>query len=157
MTAAYRPFAKHPRAHARRMPPGQMNATEARYAQHLELRRLGGEILSVRFEAVTFKLGPDCRYTPDFELVRADGTIELHDVKGTTRRKKADGTRGEEAPWVEADAHVKIRWAASSMPWYRFCLAFERGTKGARIWSVVDVPAEGHAADAARAAVGAQS
>lgn len=68
---------------------GQMNRLETRYAEHLELRRAAGDVVWIGYEAATFRLtGPfgagmkAVRYTPDFLVLRADGTLEAHEVKG---------------------------------------------------------------------------
>jgi len=62
--------------------PGQMNKTEAAYAEHLALLLRAGDILWWKFEAVTLKLAPDLRWTPDFLVMLGDGSLELHDTKG---------------------------------------------------------------------------
>jgi hypothetical protein len=80
-----------------------MNKTEARYAATLELQQKAGEILWWKFEAITFKLADDCRYTPDFVVMMPDGMIELRETKGFWRD----------------DALVKIRVAAAQFP-FRF-------------------------------------
>ncbi len=87
------------RAKARRR-PGVMNKTEAAYADHLEMQRLAGEVLWYAYESVTLKLADDCRYTPDFAVVRADMSLEMHEVKGFWRD----------------DARVKIKVAAEKFP-----------------------------------------
>lgn len=80
-----------------------MNQTEAAYGDHLEIQRRAGLILSYAFEAVTLKLAADTRYTPDFMVIAADSTVELHEIKGH---------------W-EDDARVKIKVAARLFP-FRF-------------------------------------
>ena len=88
-----------------------MNRTEARYAGELDLRQKVGEIAWYAFEGVTLKLGFDCRYTPDFAVMLANGELEMHEVKGFFRD----------------DALVKIRTAATIFP-FRFMLArLEKG------------------------------
>lgn len=82
---------------------GEMNKTEAAYASHLEGRKLLGEVIWFAFEAVTFKLAADCRFTPDFIVQLADGVLEVHEAKGF---------------WAD-DAKVKIRIAADKFP-FRF-------------------------------------
>lgn len=62
--------------------PGVMNKMEARYAAHLDIRHRAGEIVWFKFEAITFKLAKDLRYTPDFVVMRPDGLIECHETKG---------------------------------------------------------------------------
>jgi hypothetical protein len=83
--------------------PGKMNKLEAEYADILVTQRVCGEIIDHKFEAVTLKIGPDCRYTPDFLVIKPD-CIEFHEVKGFWRD----------------DAKVKIKVAAQSFPMFRF-------------------------------------
>lgn len=83
--------------------PGEMNKLETAYRDHLEMRQAAKEIQLFMFEAVTFKLGHDLRYTPDFMVLMADEQIEFHEVKGH---------------W-EDDALVKIKAAAEHLP-FRF-------------------------------------
>jgi len=64
---------------------GRMNKTEAAYAALLEARRVRGDVAEWHYEALTLKLADDTRYTPDFLIVLADGTVELHEVKGFYR------------------------------------------------------------------------
>lgn len=61
---------------------GEMNKTEAAYALHLSKLILTDEICAFWFEAITLKLGHDTRYTPDFLVQMADGSLECHDTKG---------------------------------------------------------------------------
>ena len=91
---------------------GQMNKTEAAYAARLEALKLAGEISDYRFECVKFKLADKTFYTPDFMVLRHDGTFELHEVKG----------------FWEDDARVKIKVAAAQYP-LKFIAA--RKVKGA--------------------------
>jgi hypothetical protein len=79
-----------------------MNKLERRYAEVLEGRRIAGEIALWRFGCVTFKLGTDCRYTPDFFVMMPDGLIELHETKGFQRE----------------DSRVKQRTAVTLFPWF---------------------------------------
>ncbi|MGD0968655.1 MAG: hypothetical protein ABR949_10240 [Candidatus Aquilonibacter sp.] len=51
------------------------------------------------------KLAPDTRYTPDFAVMLADGSLEMHETKGFMRE----------------DALVKIKLAAELFP-FRFFL-----------------------------------
>lgn len=91
-----------PKVQARgvRHKPGVMNGTEEKYAKDLEMRRAIGDVLWFAFEAVTLKLGQDLRYTPDFAVMRGDGSIEMHECKGFWRD----------------DALVKIKAAAQMFP-----------------------------------------
>jgi hypothetical protein len=93
------------RARGRAVPaPSGMNKLEKRYAQHLDLLRLAGEVAAWRFEAVTLKLAVDVRYTPDFLVILAGGEIELHETKG----------------FMRDDARIKLRTAARMFPWFVF-------------------------------------
>jgi hypothetical protein len=83
--------------------PGILNATEERYATHLELLKRAGEVEWYAFEAVTLKLAKDTRYTPDFFVMRPGGWLECHEVKGFFRE----------------DAKVKMKVAAANFP-FRF-------------------------------------
>ena len=95
----------------------EMNKTEAAYAAHLDALLAAGAILAWKYEGHKFKLADRTWYTPDFEVVRADGGIEMHEVKG----------------FWEDDARVKIKAAASQYRWYRF-IAVKAGKGGA--WDV---------------------
>lgn len=75
---------------------GEMNKLETRYAQHLELRRMAGEIRKWTFEPMKLRLADRTYLTIDFNVVMLDGAIELHEVKGH---------------W-EDDARVKVKMAA---------------------------------------------
>ena len=85
------------KARARPQPiPGTMNKTEQAYASHLRTLMLAGEVNSYEFEPLKLRLADKTFYTPDFMVVRKDGLIELHEVKG----------------FWEDDARVKIKVAA---------------------------------------------
>lgn len=79
---------------------GQMNKTEAAYARQLEVWRHEGVVLWYEFEPVKLRLAEKTFYTPDFMVMRADGEIEIHEVKG----------------FWEDDARVKIKVAADKFP-----------------------------------------
>ncbi len=90
-----------------------MNKTEAEYSAHLTRLYITKDILWRGFEAITIKLGPDCRLTPDFLVMYPDGHLELHDTKGTKKiktGKRAGGT----AFYAEEDALVKARVVAGN-------------------------------------------
>ena len=71
-----------------RLKPGEMNATEAEYAREvLQPQKDAGNILDFWFEGVTFRMAQDVRYTPDFLVLSADQTFEVHEVKGSTSKK----------------------------------------------------------------------
>lgn len=83
-----------------RLKTGQMNKTESEYAQHLELLKRTGKIAWYRFEGMKFRLADNTFYTPDFAVMRSDGALEMHEVKGF---------------WHD-DARVKIKVAAEQYP-----------------------------------------
>lgn len=83
--------------------PGSMGKLEEEYAKLLELRKMAGEILGYRFEAIKLKLAPNTFYTPDF-VVTFEDRIELHETKG----------------FWEEDARCKIKVAAALFPEFLF-------------------------------------
>lgn len=86
-----------------RMKDGEMNKTESRYAEHLELRKHAGEVLWYKFEGVKLRLADKTFYTADFVVMLAGGQLEMHEVKG----------------YWEEDARIKTKTAASMYP-FRF-------------------------------------
>lgn len=77
-----------------------MNKLEADYAAYLREAQIGGEVEWYAYEAVKLRLADATFYTPDFFVMRADGMLECHEVKG----------------FWEDDARVKIKVAASLFP-----------------------------------------
>ena len=94
-----------------RLKAGTMNKTEAEYAQELELRKHAGEIAWYRFEGLKLRLADNTFYTPDFAVMRSNGLMECHEVKGF---------------WTD-DARVKIKVAADAYPFAFF--AVRKATK----------------------------
>lgn len=92
------PFSRF-KANPRRV-PGRMNRLETSYAALLDNRKHKGEILAWWFEAVAFRVGERCFWHPDFLVMLADGTLEIHDTKGFTKD----------------DATVKARAVAAKFP-----------------------------------------
>lgn len=61
-----------------------MNKTESWYATEVLQPRLeSGEILKWAYEAITLRLAKSLTYTPDFYVITKDGTIEMHETKGS--------------------------------------------------------------------------
>lgn len=91
-------------------PPPEMNMLESAYADRLLARKIAGEVVDFKFESLTLRLYETNRtrstYTPDFLVMLADCTLEIHEVKG-------------EHEWE--DAIVKLRWAAMQFP-FRFLI-----------------------------------
>jgi hypothetical protein len=86
-----------------RLRTGEKNKTEAAYGDHLEQRRLTGDVIWFRFEGIKLRLADNTFYTPDYFVMRSDGHLEVHEVKGFWRD----------------DARVKIKVAAEMYP-FRF-------------------------------------
>lgn len=97
-----------------RMKAGVMNKTEADYASLLKLRKHANEITWYAFEAMTFKLAPDTRYTPDFIVLTREGYLEAHEVKVKAIFRD--------------DAKAKIKIAASMFP-IKFVIAYAQPKK----------------------------
>lgn len=67
---------------------------EEEYAFILEMRKRAGEIRDFGYERVTLWLQGRVRYTPDFDVERWDGFIELHECKGWNRESGRNKLRG---------------------------------------------------------------
>jgi hypothetical protein len=99
-----------------------MNGLEKRYAAHLDLLKLGGEIVHWEFEPLRFRLADGAWYKPDFFVVRAlvaKGLgFELHETKGR---------------WMEA-ARVRIKVSADRHPFFKFRAVQWNRTE--KVWEV---------------------
>ena len=93
-----------------RLPAGQRNKTEAKYEATLELLKRSGDVRWYRFEGLKLRLADSTFYTPDFAVMRDDGVMECHEVKGF---------------WQD-DARVKIKVAAEMYP-FRFLAVKAKG------------------------------
>lgn len=83
---------------------GQMNATEEKYYRHLSMLKMAGEITEFWFEPIRMKIANFiCNYTPDFMVLKPDGSVEFHEVKGC------------KALFMD-DSKVKIKVAATKYP-----------------------------------------
>lgn len=100
---------------------GEMNATEARYANYLRGLMIAGEILWWKFEGVKLILADRTTLTVDFNVMEASGALVMIDVKGA----KAI---------IEEDAKVKMKVAAEQYP-FIFRYAFPRTKKEGGGWS----------------------
>lgn len=102
-----------------RLKTGQMNKTEAAYAKFLgDLQAVGG-LLWHKFEGIKFRLADNTFYTPDFAVMKPDGQIEIHEVKGF---------------WQD-DARAKIKIAADMYP-FKFIAVKVRPKKAGGGWSI---------------------
>ena len=101
-----------------RLKTGEMNKTEAAYDAHL--RAITGTVIAWhKFEGVKLRLADNTFYTPDFAVMRTDGLLEMHEVKG----------------FMKDDAAVKLKVAASIYP-LRFLLVRARAKKNGGGWDV---------------------
>lgn len=97
----------------------RMNKTETRYAELLETQRRAGKVLFWRYESVKFRLADRTWYTPDFYIMRPDGSLEIHETKG----------------YWEDDARVKIKATAEQFPEFLFVAVMEKAKKDGGGWS----------------------
>jgi len=104
-----------------RLKQGVMNKTEAEYALQLEALKQAGEIQWYKFEGIKFRLANSCFYNPDFAVLRSDGMMEIHEVKGFWRD----------------DAKVKIKVASELYP-FVFKAVFKLPNKRGGGWEYVD-------------------
>lgn len=80
----------------------KLNKTEASWLTVLRSRNPHW----IGVQAVTLKLGDDCRYTPDFDVIDKNGLYTFYETKGFMRE----------------DALVKIKTAARAFPWAKFVI-----------------------------------
>lgn len=104
---------------AGRLKAGVMNKTEAAYADHLKGLQAAGEIVWHKFEGIKFRLAANTFYTPDFLVMKPDGQLEAHEVKG----------------YWQDDARAKIKIAADMYP-VKFIAVMARTKKAGGGWSV---------------------
>lgn len=95
---------------------GEMNRLEAKYAEHLEALKQAGEIISWRFEEQKFRLADKTWYTPDFQIMLPDGSIQYHETKGFMQddanvKLKAVADKFREYGWV------LVTWDSKSKNW----------------------------------------
>lgn len=97
---------------------GVMNKAEALYAQHLKLLEHANEVAWFAFEAIKLRLANNTFYSPDFLVMRPDGQLEVHEVKGA----KGEGYYAEE------DAKIKAKVAAAMYPFAFFIVWHVKGS-----------------------------
>lgn len=77
---------------------------ELKYANHLQLQLLAGEISRWAYEPIGFKIANRTHYYPDFMVVKPDG-VEFHEVKGYDRQGKG------KLKWkIAADMYPEFTW-----------------------------------------------
>ena len=111
--------------------PRDGNQLERDFGDLLETQFRRGEIAWYAFQRLTFKLGDDCRYSPDWNVVTASGLLIQYECKGTKVVK------GKAKLYARDDAMVKIRSAASIFWWAKFVVVWR--FKG--VWQFDEVKA----------------
>ena len=103
-----------------RLKTGQKNKTEQAYElEVLKPAMQNGSVSWYRFEGVKLRLADNTFYTPDYCVMRSDGTMEMHEVKGF---------------WQD-DARVKIKVAADMYP-LKFIAVKRQAKKNGGGWSI---------------------
>lgn len=102
-----------------RLKTGEMNKTEAEYAQYLDVEKYKGTVVWWKFEGMKFRLADNTFYTPDFAVMLSSGEIEIREVKGF---------------WQD-DARVKIKVAADMYP-FKFKAVKKIAQKHGGGWAV---------------------
>ena len=95
-----------------RLKSGEMNKTEAAYAKYLELQKQAGEVLWYEFEPMNLKLADKCFYRVDFLVLKNNGYLEVHEVKGG---------------YVTDDSLVKFKVAANKFPFTFIMCSLKKG------------------------------
>ena len=95
-----------------RMKTGQMNKTEERFAQMLELERYAGRVKWWKFEGIKLMLAKNTSITVDFAVLPDTGILTMIDVKGSKAM-------------VTDDARAKMKVAAELYP-FVFKVAYPR-------------------------------
>lgn len=93
----------------------RLNKTESAYLAVLRCQHS-----EVGIQNITLKLGDDCRYTPDFNVLDENGRFAFHEVKGGFFRD---------------DAKVKLQVAARQFRMFHFVLVRKNGTG----WDLTDI------------------
>lgn len=97
-----------------RLKEGQMNKTERRYFEYLKAEEAAGRVQKIWFESIKVKIADGaCWYTPDFLVMRPDGTLEFHEVKACPRM-------------FMDDAKVKVKATATIYPFKMIVVYPER-------------------------------
>lgn len=95
-----------------RIGSGQMNKTEAAYAQLLDAKKHAGEIIDWRLHPIRVRLADRTYYVPDFLVMTADREIQIHEVKGGYTTEKGQ---------------LKIKLCAEVLPWFRVFKCSKKG------------------------------
>lgn len=105
-----------------RLKEGQMNKTERRYFEYLKAEEAAGRVQKIWFESIKVKIADGaCWYTPDFLVLKADSTLEFHEVKANPRI-------------FQDDAKVKVKTTATNYP-FKMIVVYPKNTHG---WEFVE-------------------
>jgi hypothetical protein len=85
-----------------RLPKGQMNKTEQAYAALLDREIEAGAVLGWKFHPLRVRLAKNTYYEIDFLVLKADGHLEIHEIKGGFTTEKGQ---------------MKIKLCVEVMPW----------------------------------------
>jgi hypothetical protein len=102
-----------------RLKKGEMNNTEAAWADELERQRVAREIVWYKWHGIKLRLADNTFYEPDFLVLRTDGMLRVDEVKGF---------------WTD-DARVKIKVAADMYP-FIFTAVSKRAKKDGGGWKI---------------------
>jgi hypothetical protein len=108
---------------------GQMNRTEAAYSNYLSMMKSLGVIIDFWWDVMSLWMADSTFYKPDFLVMRAEGTLEIHEVKG----------------FMEDDAWVKLKVMAETYPFPIFVVKKNPGKKGEWTWKQVGLPSKAEA------------
>ena len=90
-----------------------LNKLEQEYGKYLFALQKQGKVERFVYEGLILKIAASCTYKPDYYIIRSDGYIELHEVKGMWRD----------------DARVKIKTAAQLYPEFIFRAVTKKNNK----------------------------
>ena len=100
-----------------------MNKLEAAYYNEVLWPAVReGSVINVWYEALNFRLAPNTHYLADFLVQNADGSLEIHEVKG----------------FMRDDANVKLKLCAQYFPFPVFLVTRQRKRDGGQ-WEVLRV------------------
>lgn len=107
----------------------QPSRVETRYQQHLEAKRLIGEIRGYQAQPPAIELAHDCTYTADFLVWFGDGRPDEYiETKGAKRKRPFfhdDGARVKVKVAArllaqrDPPALLVVAWRPKGMPWQR--------------------------------------
>ncbi len=112
-----------------REPKDPLNKTERAYAEFAESLRLAKLIRAWEAHPWSTKLRDGVKYTPDFMIEENDRTMTMVDTKAEWVKSKAEmraNPNGKKTKvHVEADARVRLMWAAQKFPQFHWVIAWQ--------------------------------